>query len=39
MLFHIDTLFGDINTVKIATTLTVDDLNDLVSKMEEFSGS
>ena len=38
-ILHIDTLFGDINTVKIATTLTVDDWYDLVSKMEEFSGS
>ena len=38
-ILHIDTLFGDINTVKIATTLTVDDWYDLVSKIEEFSGS
>ena len=38
-ILHIDTLFGDIKTTRIATTLTVDDWYDLVSKMEEFTGS
>ena len=36
---HIDTIFGETNTMKIANQLNKNDWYDLISEMEEFSGS
>ena len=36
---HIDNIFGEINTIKIANQLNKNDWNDLVENMEKFTGN
>jgi len=36
---HIDTIFGEISTIKLATALNAEDWDGLVNEMEEFSGN
>jgi len=36
---HIDTIFGEISSIKLATALNAEDWDGLVNEMEEFSGN